>query len=184
YTSLISVLSQHLYSCPSILLLLHSFFFFLNDTPTTEIYTLSLHDALPIYELVARAPEVVHDLRAPALDERLPDPGAQVVEHLVPAHALPLPAAPGPDAAQRVPDPLGIVHLVECRGPLCAVASAAPRMHRVAFELSDRERLRVDIGEEPARGLAVEADRRDQRVVARDLPRPRDRVVLAPGLPA
>src|SRR5438477_9759031 len=25
-----------------------SFFFFFNDTPTTEIYTLSLHDALPI----------------------------------------------------------------------------------------------------------------------------------------
>src|SRR5687767_15235989 len=24
-------------------------FFFINDTPTTEIYTLSLHDALPIY---------------------------------------------------------------------------------------------------------------------------------------
>src|SRR5437879_10187731 len=24
-------------------------FFFFNDTPTTEIYTLSLHDALPIY---------------------------------------------------------------------------------------------------------------------------------------
>src|SRR2546429_1437598 len=27
----------------------HSFFFFFNDTATTEIYTLSLHDALPIY---------------------------------------------------------------------------------------------------------------------------------------
>src|SRR5215203_84225 len=26
----------------------HRVFFFLNDTPTTEIYTLSLHDALPI----------------------------------------------------------------------------------------------------------------------------------------
>src|SRR3712207_8640159 len=26
-------------------------FFFFNDTATTEIYTLSLHDALPIYEL-------------------------------------------------------------------------------------------------------------------------------------
>src|SRR5438105_8926682 len=25
-----------------------NFFFFFNDTPTTEIYTLSLHDALPI----------------------------------------------------------------------------------------------------------------------------------------
>ena len=30
-----------------------SFFFFFNDTATTEIYTLSLHDALPIYCLPA-----------------------------------------------------------------------------------------------------------------------------------
>src|SRR5256885_7313454 len=29
------------------------FFFFFNDTATTEIYTLSLHDALPIYALFA-----------------------------------------------------------------------------------------------------------------------------------
>src|SRR2546426_2242286 len=29
--------------------LLTSFFFFFNDTATTEIYTLSLHDALPIF---------------------------------------------------------------------------------------------------------------------------------------
>src|SRR5207248_10522906 len=28
------------------------FFFFFNDTATTEIYTLSLHDALPIYDFV------------------------------------------------------------------------------------------------------------------------------------
>src|SRR5687767_15933095 len=31
-----------------------SFFFFFNDTATTEIYTLSLHDALPIYLHVRR----------------------------------------------------------------------------------------------------------------------------------
>src|SRR2546427_12577368 len=30
---------------------LFSFFFFFNDTATTEIYTLSLHDALPIYPI-------------------------------------------------------------------------------------------------------------------------------------
>src|SRR5260221_3584350 len=30
------------------MLLRHFFFFFFNDTATTEIYTLSLHDALPI----------------------------------------------------------------------------------------------------------------------------------------
>src|SRR5215203_7554688 len=33
--------------CPRVLLIVFVFFFF-NDTATTEIYTLSLHDALPI----------------------------------------------------------------------------------------------------------------------------------------
>src|SRR2546430_17508132 len=32
-----------------VILLLFLYFFFFNDTATTEIYTLSLHDALPIY---------------------------------------------------------------------------------------------------------------------------------------
>src|SRR2546422_1736720 len=41
-----------------------SSFFFFNDTATTEIYTLSLHDALPIYRIV------------PALSHcRRPEPG-------------------------------------------------------------------------------------------------------------
>src|SRR3712207_8754280 len=31
-------------------------FFFFNDTATTEIYTLSLHDALPIYSRIIRIP--------------------------------------------------------------------------------------------------------------------------------
>src|SRR3712207_9449440 len=35
-----------------------SYSFFFNDTATTEIYTLSLHDALPIYRLMASAREV------------------------------------------------------------------------------------------------------------------------------
>src|SRR5438067_12391967 len=30
------------------------YFFFFNDTATTEIYTLSLHDALPIYQVYAQ----------------------------------------------------------------------------------------------------------------------------------
>src|SRR2546426_6033351 len=32
------------------------FFFFFNDTATTEIYTLSLHDALPIFDAAATDP--------------------------------------------------------------------------------------------------------------------------------
>src|SRR5256886_15753664 len=37
------------------------FFFFFNDTATTEIYTLSLHDALPIY--LRQIQQVVDDLQ-------------------------------------------------------------------------------------------------------------------------
>src|SRR3712207_6950984 len=41
------------------------YFFFFNDTATTEIYTLSLHDALPILRLAvsrSRPPALVTDL--------------------------------------------------------------------------------------------------------------------------
>src|SRR2546427_12507588 len=37
------------------------FFFFFNDTATTEIYTLSLHDALPIYADQPEEPEGERD---------------------------------------------------------------------------------------------------------------------------
>src|SRR2546428_14125308 len=43
-----------------------SFFFFFNDTATTEIYTLSLHDALPIYRLAVDALRLLGE----PLDER------------------------------------------------------------------------------------------------------------------
>src|SRR5690349_24056343 len=39
----------------------HSLLFFFNDTATTEIYTLSLHDALPISGLRRRADRVVRE---------------------------------------------------------------------------------------------------------------------------
>src|SRR2546428_4643396 len=48
-------------------LFLFFFFFFFNDTATTEIYTLSLHDALPIFVL-----EETRELsRLHAIDSRL-----------------------------------------------------------------------------------------------------------------
>src|SRR5260221_3175814 len=39
------------------------FFFFFNDTATTEIYTLSLHDALPIFILMNNQGEIVQKYR-------------------------------------------------------------------------------------------------------------------------
>src|SRR3712207_7341501 len=42
---------SRLYTC-----LMQFFFFFFNDTATTEIYTLSLHDALPICRICGSCP--------------------------------------------------------------------------------------------------------------------------------
>src|SRR5258708_25166982 len=44
-------------------------FFFFNDTATTEIYTLSLHDALPIWSIIARRAAVPSNVR-----DRSPSP--------------------------------------------------------------------------------------------------------------
>src|SRR5688572_31051461 len=44
--------------------LLTVFFFFFNDTATTEIYTLSLHDALPILEKPSPSPPKTNTCRS------------------------------------------------------------------------------------------------------------------------
>src|SRR5256885_14464284 len=44
-------------------------FFFFNDTATTEIYTLSLHDALPIYDQDSQ-PKIAHSQSRSAREER------------------------------------------------------------------------------------------------------------------
>src|SRR5256885_6899378 len=46
---------------------LYSIFFFFNDTATTEIYTLSLHDALPISPGKRSAPEMALTRRSTRL---------------------------------------------------------------------------------------------------------------------
>src|SRR5262245_65550572 len=61
-----------LFTLTLFLLLLFFLFFFFNDTATTEIYTLSLHDALPIY------PDGDHD----------DDDGHELHEHTQPHELL------------------------------------------------------------------------------------------------
>src|SRR5437588_8084956 len=46
------------------------FFFFFNDTATTEIYTLSLHDALPICEQGLRSSQLDRDVLTLAFEWR------------------------------------------------------------------------------------------------------------------
>src|SRR6266487_3691091 len=91
-----------------IYILFYSFFFF-NDTATTEIYTLSLHDALPISRLEAHArrshrsalgPRAAHPgaRRQPLLDGEHPAPEARVpavARRLLPVRRAVLRAGPG-----------------------------------------------------------------------------------------
>src|SRR5258707_8668382 len=55
----------------------YSFFFFFNDTATTEIYTLSLHDALPISHRLRREGRRQGALRPRHEDERPAHRGEQ-----------------------------------------------------------------------------------------------------------
>src|SRR2546425_2627769 len=57
------------------------FFFFFNDTATTEIYTLSLHDALPISLRTAQTEHAVEP-------DRLRDPAREVPHPLAPRRML------------------------------------------------------------------------------------------------
>src|SRR2546427_5887855 len=61
------------------------FFFFFNDTATTEIYTLSLHDALPIS--VLRRKDHLHDHGEPAGTDVLGS-GCRRARHLAAARRL------------------------------------------------------------------------------------------------
>src|SRR5713101_3706148 len=143
-----------------------------------------VEDALQIDELVPGPAQVVHDLLLPALDERLADAPADIVQDLAPGHALPLscPALPGP--LERVENALRILDLIEGGGSLGAIAPAAAGMLGVALELLDLERLLVHIGQEAAGCLAVEADGGDERIAARDPLGPGLGVVLLPVIPA
>src|SRR5258706_2096790 len=62
------------YSCVCCRLIVSSlpFFFFFNDTATTEIYTLSLHDALPISIEVAIRSDLDLRVAAAVLERRQP----------------------------------------------------------------------------------------------------------------
>ena len=51
------------------------FFFFFNDTATTEIYTLSLHDALPIYAVLGYFETIYTELHAENIKVTMVCPG-------------------------------------------------------------------------------------------------------------
>src|SRR5205823_3855827 len=113
-----------------------------------------------------------------------PDARGDLVERFVPAHPLPAILTAFSLAAQRIENPIRIVRLIQRGRALGAIASARSRMFGIALVLADLQRLAVDVGEQAARGLAVEAGGRNEHVVALDAPRPGPRIELGPVVPA
>ena len=133
----------------------------------------------PVREpVLPRTPDEIADVVVAPAGERFVHPLGERVQHVIPAHPLPLAAAARPRAAQGVQDPLGIGDLVERGRALGAVATTGTGMAGMTFELANLERVGVDVGEQPARRLAVEADGRHEHRLAHHLARPRRRVVL------
>ena len=97
--------------------------------------------------------------------QRGPDPGRQRVQGLVPADPLPPAAAARPGPLHRVQDPVRVGDLVERGRALGAVAAARAGMLGVALELAHLPGVPVHVGQQPARGLAVEARGGDEHVV-------------------
>src|SRR2546426_4280288 len=107
--------------CVTYLTSSYFFFFFFNDTATTEIYTLSLHDALPIYRAsdgvcrAGRGAAVRRRLRAPQrllrtglpARARRPVGEGQELRQLRPARALPRYAGRDPRRARPAPEAQG-----------------------------------------------------------------------------
>src|SRR5580765_8742151 len=90
--------------------------FFFNDTPTTEIYTLSLHDALPISNPASTIP--AEEASAPARSQALSSGNAAARESRV---SFPLSAADLP------PSPTKSSNLSEtAEVPACNVPSRSP----------------------------------------------------------
>src|SRR2546427_11661454 len=108
-----------------------SIFFFFNDTATTEIYTLSLHDALPI----CHEPEVAGDLAPRVGEDGAPlfgRAGLDVDEE---------DTAPAQGEGERdlAPDPPG----AENRDCIHRLASPAAAARTTTFIDSPRRRLRL-----------------------------------------
>src|SRR5437868_14787996 len=67
HLSLHTVYSLYFSDLSIVFLVAYFFFFFFNDAATTEIYTLSLHDALPISRLYQTTTEERRSLLCPVL---------------------------------------------------------------------------------------------------------------------
>src|SRR6185503_10700854 len=112
------------------------------------------------------------------------DAAGDVVERIVPRHARPLAGAAIAVAPHWIEDAIRILELIRRHHALGAGTAAAARVQRVALDLADAQVLLVDVGEDAARRLAVEADAGNDPVAPPLLLRPAGRLEVDVVVPA
>src|SRR5439155_10953345 len=81
-----------------------------------------------------RPPDVIHDLVAAIFYDGFAYARSDRVEHFVPTDTFPFTFAAFASALQRIKNAIRIGNLIECSRTLRAIASAAARVLRIAFE--------------------------------------------------
>src|ERR1700675_2569063 len=102
-------------------------------------------------KVVSGTTHVVHDFFAAIFLKRLADACAESLEHFVPRGAGPLPPATPSGSFHRIKNAVRVVNLRDGGWALCAEASAACRMPRVAFKLRNLSGGFINIGKKSAR---------------------------------
>ena len=129
------------------------------------VHTPCRDDPLGIPVLPGASHVVDHPI-APVLSDRRADAAGYVVQRLVPRDLLPLVIAALAHALEGRQDAVGVVDLIYGCGALRTVSPPTGRVQRVPLDLMDVETLLVDVGQQSARRLAVEAHRWHESVVA------------------
>ena len=101
--------------------------------------------------------DVVHNLVPPVFDDGIAYAPSQFIQHFVPTYLGPFSFTAFSSAFERVKYAIGILDLIKRCGTFRAIAPARSGMLGVTFKLLYLASSLVDIGQESARRLAVEA---------------------------
>src|SRR5207302_10114739 len=114
----------------------------------------------PIHdEVVAGTPHVIHDFITASLLDCSANTAAQLFQNFGPGGSRPLACSARATALHRVENAVRVVNLVDGGRAFGTQAAAAGRMLGIAFELIDLSSCLINVGEQSAGGLAVEANR-------------------------
>src|ERR1051326_193006 len=108
--------------------------------------------------------DVIHDLAFAILNDRFANATRKIVEHLIPTDAFPFSFATLSRSFEWIKNSIGIGNLIQRRWSFGAVTSARSRILGVAFKLLNLAGVFVDVGQQPARRLAVETSRRHELI--------------------